>query len=658
MNPDRRPHAREQGSYRGAFAAEFASLLAIWIEFDRFSSARIEFDPGAPGHAERVERRPKLQQNFKDTETVYRLRLSLEGYMRADLLPTDPLSSGHLAVDGGDKLFSLLVVRDGETSSYPLPRTGRVLVGRAAHADVRIDHGSVSREHAALHLTDSLKIEDLGSANGTRVRDIPLDARVRVEIFPDDVIDLGTVLLVVQYRRLEQRLRRSCGFAFFELRVEEECERASVSDVPFAVARLEVDGGLGAHAVQLLLASELLQEDLITSSGAGRYELLWPGVSPADAEARLALVRQRLAQRNLRVSVQLSHWPRDGRSAAELLGRQPGAPRRERERERPSGLVVHDETMARTCKLLERVADSELRVILLGETGVGKELCAELVHALSPRADKRFLRLNCASLSESLLEAELFGYERAAFTGAVSDKPGLLESATGGTLLLDEVGDMPLATQVKLLRVIEAREVLRVGSRVPRPIDVRIISATHRDLSERITEGLFREDLFYRLNGISVIVPPLRERIDDIEPLARHFMARFAKSPRPLPSLSAAAVDALEAHYWPGNVRELRNLIERALVLCEGPAILPEHLQFDRASPSAPSLPGRSRDAAPGDLRREVQSLERGRIEAALTACQGNQRRAAEQLGLSRGALLRRLELLQIARPRKGTEKP
>jgi DNA-binding NtrC family response regulator len=579
--------------------------------------------------------------------------------MAVDLQPTDQLSWTQQPRVGGEKTFSLLVVRDGETSTYPLPASGTVLIGRSSQANVQIDHRSVSREHAALHLGEALRIEDLGSANGTRVRDTPLTPGTQVEIFPDDVIDLGAVLLVVQYRQLEQRLRRSCDHAFFELRVEEECERAASGDanVRFALVRLDVDGGLGTHAVQLLLASELAREDLISSSGPGKYEVMLTGVSRASAEKRAELLTQGLNQRALAVRSRFLHFPSDSQKASDFLGRQPELRGSASFRAARADVVVHDESMLRVHRLLERVADSELSVILLGETGVGKEQCAELVHELSPRTGKRFLRLNCASLSESLLESELFGYERGAFTGALTDKPGLLEAASGGSVFLDEVGDMPLATQVKLLRVLEAREVLRLGARAPRAIDIRLIAATHQDLNERITDGLFREDLYYRLNGISVIVPPLRERIDDIEPLARHFLARFAKKGRTPPTLSSDAVDVLEAHSWPGNVRELRNLMERALILCDGTQIEPPHLPLDRARAHCSARPVHAVVTRQGasTLRDEVKTLERGRIELALEECDGNQRRAAQKLGLSRGALLRRLEALQISRPRKGS---
>ena len=257
--------------------------------------------------------------------------------------------------------------------------------------------------------------------------------------------------------------------------------------------------------------------------------------------------------------------------------------------------IACDPASVRVFRLVERIADTALSVVFLGETGVGKEVCAERLHRLSPRANAPFVRLNCAALSETLLDSELFGHERGAFTGASADKVGLLESASGGTVFLDEIGDMPLATQVKLLRVLESKEVVRVGSVRPRRIDVRVVSATHRDLPELITEGRFREDLYYRLNGISVIVPPLRERVADISPLARHFAARFArKGTKPL-ELAEDAVAALEAQTWPGNVRELRNVVERAVALCDAPSSRAT-TSLPRRDPAGPRSAG-ARDA-------------------------------------------------------------
>jgi DNA-binding NtrC family response regulator len=311
------------------------------------------------------------------------------------------------------------------------------------------------------------------------------------------------------------------------------------------------------------------------------------------------------------------------------------------------GPIACDDAMVRVLRLLERVARGSLSVILLGETGVGKEVCAEYVHQASPRATGPLVRLNCGALPENLVDAELFGHERGAFTGAVSERSGLLEAASGGTLFLDEIGDMPLTTQVRLLRVLETREVTRIGSNKARPIDVRVIAATHRDLAELITAGRFREDLYYRLDGISVVIPPVRERPLDIEPLARHFVARSGPGGRKPPALSAASIAHLQSRAWPGNVRELRNVVERAAVLCDGARIEPEHL----ADPVAARLERADSDSSrPTGLREEVDTLERARILAAFEACAGNQRATARMLGISRGALLRRFERLGIAK--------
>jgi transcriptional regulator with PAS, ATPase and Fis domain len=243
------------------------------------------------------------------------------------------------------------------------------------------------------------------------------------------------------------------------------------------------------------------------------------------------------------------------------------------------------------------------------------------------------LRLHCAAISEPLLECELFGHERGAFTGALQPKPGLLETAEGGTVLLDEIGELPALIQVKLLRILEERSIRRVGGLQPRAIDVRFIAATNRDLEDAMARGAFRRDLYHRLDGISLRVPPLRERGDEIADMARGFIA-----PRPdgrVPALSDEALAAIVRHGWPGNVRELRNVIERATILCDGELIRPEHLRL--GEPAAPPA---------GDD-------ERARIVAALERSGGNQSRAAKLLGISRGTLLSRLDLYGIARPIK-----
>jgi transcriptional regulator with PAS, ATPase and Fis domain len=286
------------------------------------------------------------------------------------------------------------------------------------------------------------------------------------------------------------------------------------------------------------------------------------------------------------------------------------------------------------------VARGQISVLVLGETGVGKEILTRQIHQLSPRAAHPFLRLNCAALPESLIESELFGHEKGAFTGAVTTKPGLLETATGGTVFLDEIGELPLPIQAKLLRVIEDRVIFRVGSIRTRKIDVRFIAATNRDLEVEVDRGTFRRDLFFRLAGVVLRVPPLRERRSEIVAFAREFLSDATPSGAPVRALSTAAMLWLESQTWPGNLRELRNMIERAVLICDGPVIEVEHLD------PAVGVDIRSNRAkvAPDDRHRVVEALSRSA---------GNQSGAARSLGISRNTLIARLEKYGLARPRK-----
>jgi two-component system, NtrC family, response regulator AtoC len=329
--------------------------------------------------------------------------------------------------------------------------------------------------------------------------------------------------------------------------------------------------------------------------------------------------------------------------------------------------------------MVDHLAQSNITVIVRGETGAGKEVIAEEIHRRSARAQKPLVKLNCAALPETLLESELFGYERGAFTGANQAKEGLIEAADGGTLFLDEVGELTLATQAKLLRVVENREVLRLGSVRSTKVDIRLVAATHRDLEEMVATGAFRQDLYYRFAGVSVVVPPLRERVEEIPRLANEFVARFCReNKRPTVPISDGAMQQLKLYPWPGHVRELRNGIERAIVFCKGIAIAPEHLGLPertsrppmpaaRVSPSQPppQMPSYPMGPTPSasaatiafgstaNLPAEMADLEKERILAALAQCGGNQTQAAEMLGISRRTLLRRLDEYAVPRPRK-----
>ena len=357
--------------------------------------------------------------------------------------------------------------------------------------------------------------------------------------------------------------------------------------------------------------------------------------------------------------------PPSSRGAAAPLG---SADKRSEKRRRSP--VVEDPAMKALYKLAERVAcvPSPISVLILGETGTGKELLAETIHHASARAGRKFVGLNCAALSESLLESELFGYERGAFTGAQHAKPGLLEEAEGGTVFLDELGEMAPALQAKLLRVLETREVLRVGGRKARPIDVRFVAATNRDLEQEIAAGRFRSDLYYRLNVVTMHVPALRERTTELVSLANHFIrercAVFGWSRTP--ELSPEACAALGRYHWPGNVRELRNTVERALLELEPNAtqIGPEFLRPGTGSlapkPHSTPTPSPEADEArphsptpPRSFRAEVGDLERELVIETMARCGGNQTRAAKELGISRNTLIARLATFGVTRPRK-----
>jgi transcriptional regulator with PAS, ATPase and Fis domain len=331
-------------------------------------------------------------------------------------------------------------------------------------------------------------------------------------------------------------------------------------------------------------------------------------------------------------------------------------------------IFVADGRMRAVYDLIQRVAPTMVTVLIFGETGVGKELVAEAIHCASgARSARPLVRINCAALPGALVESELFGYERGAFTGAQVGKPGLLEGADRGTVFLDEIGELPLAAQAKLLRALEAREVTRVGALRARPLDVRFVAATNRDLCAEVARGSFRDDLYFRLNGVTITVPPLRERTADIEPLARHFVDEFCRQlERPRPALMPSALQRLRWHTWPGNVRELRNVVESAVLHAAGAGIEAHHLPPTLGSSALGAVLGASTSClgASGedtDAPRpwtDAQRAERHRIVDALAACNGNQTRAAEWLNMPRRTLVAKLSAYAIPRPRKPPADP
>jgi two-component system response regulator AtoC len=445
--------------------------------------------------------------------------------------------------------MKLVVVGQAVFASYALPAGKSLVIGRSESSDLRIDEPSISRKHARIAVGSAIHVEDLGSANGTRVRGERLSPGRPVEVAPGEAFHVGQVMVV-------------------------------------AVADKLPAPALGVRADQV----ETRRANVVTA-----------------------------------------------------------APRSTRPSSGPEVHVIEDPAMRSLYAMVARVAAGNINVLVLGETGVGKELVAETLHARSRRHAGPFVCLNCASLSEQLLEAELFGYERGAFTGAVQTKVGLLEAAHEGTVFLDEVGEMPLTLQAKLLRVIESGELLRVGAVKPRAIDVRFVAATNRDLEVSIREGIFRQDLYYRLGGAKLVIPPLRERRAEIEPLARGFAARaFRQQGRPgEPGFSPEAIHLLNTYVWPGNVRELRNFVERAVLLSDGPTLSPEHFPVAEMAAALP-LASIAPPSASGD-----GDDERARILQVLHECAGNQSRAAKVLGIARSTLVTRLDAYGVPRPRK-----
>lgn len=306
------------------------------------------------------------------------------------------------------------------------------------------------------------------------------------------------------------------------------------------------------------------------------------------------------------------------------------------------GVIAESARMLKLCRTVERVAPTDATVLLLGESGTGKEVFARAIHELGPRSSGRFIAINCAAIPENLLESELFGYEKGAFTGAARQTPGKIEYADKGTLFLDEIGDLPFGLQAKLLRFLQERIVERVGGRQEIAVDVRVVCATHQDLKAMIADGRFREDLYYRLSEISIFIPPLRERDGDVVLMARVFLERFAGQLRSrVKGFSRDALLAIERHAWPGNVRELENRVKRAVIMAEGQHITAEELELEEAAGDGEEMPL--------NLRQVREQAESEAIRRALAHTGGNIVQTAELLGISRPTLYDLIRKLDIA---------
>ncbi len=376
----------------------------------------------------------------------------------------------------------------------------------------------------------------------------------------------------------------------------------------------------GGSALVIVMSAYGGEDAAIAAMQEGAYDYLAKPFRPDEVvlTLRKAEERERLRQEVAGLKAQLATGPAE------------------------RGLIVESAAMRQALELVTRVAEHNTTVLITGESGTGKEVVARAIHRASPRAGKAFVGINCAAIPEALLESELFGHVRGAFTGASADKTGLFEAANGGTILLDEIGELPLGLQAKLLRVLQENEIRRVGDQKTRRVDARVLAATARDLEAEVRAGRFREDLFYRIHVVVIALPPLREREDDIAPLCRHFVARLAQRfGRPL-SLSDDAIAWLEQQPWPGNVRELENAIERAAVLSEK-AVL-DRADFSAVPPRHEVKRGSGDEAGDGTLKSVVEDAERRAIIDALKATDGNRRAAAQQLGVSLRTLFYKID--------------
>jgi DNA-binding NtrC family response regulator len=564
--------------------------------------------------------------------------------------------------------LQVVVIGNGTFATHPVPDGTPVTIGRSTRCHITVDEQSISRRHAILHLGNPTTIEDLGSVNGTVVRGARLAARRPTPIAVGELVGLGKVNIILQRRSRPERARRLCMHDYFEARLEEECARVKRSGDAFTLLRIHSDRRAPASFMEETLGELLRESDILGKYGPYEYEALLPDTPPDKADEAVRRIRAKLLERNLECRLSYACCPRDGRTAFELAGLVQAQAVAEKTAA-SSNIVVSDPQMQNLHRLIEQVAASNIGVLLLGETGVGKEVLARALHRASPRAAGPFMEINCAALTDSLLESELFGHEKGAFTNAVTAKPGLLEAAHGGTVFLDEIGDMPLGTQVKLLRVIEDSQLRRVGGLKSRTIDVRFVAATNADVENQVARGAFRQDLFFRLNGVTILIPPLRERLADLEPLAQAFISRTAPpGGGPPPVLTPEALELLRSYSWPGNVRELKNVVERAVFLCGGGLIRPEHLppalhSIGRSRTTTvptfrpgDTLPGSDDDPPPLGLaaRPRKGPEERQWIMQALERAGGNQTLAARILGISRRTLVNRLnDYKEVYRPRK-----
>jgi len=568
---------------------------------------------------------------------------------------------------GEEERLYFAVFEQERSSMFELPRNGRVTIGRSESAELHLEDSGASREHAELSLAEGeARLSDLDSRNGTFVNgERVVGARV---LMSGDAVSIGSTSLVYHTSVRQPPPRALLELEELRRTATEELERSLAYQRPLSVAVL---GGRIAKSDRWSIANAveraLRRVDRMAWGAAGQLYLLLPEAGPRQAESIARRVLTLARARGHTVRVGFASCPQEGRDVATLLasarsalaavheGQVGAAGRAFRTVEiGERSAVVADEAMLRLFELVRRLAAGHLPVLVTGETGTGKDLVAAAVHHFSARAAGPLVTVNCAALQETLIESELFGHEEGAFSGAVATKLGRMEAAHGGTVLLDEVGELAPSVQAKLLRALETGRFTRVGGVEERQVDVRLVAATNRDLRQASERGEFRMDLYYRLGAATVWIPPLRDRRREIPLLAQLFLAEAcAPAERPPMTISDGAMHRLMDHEWRGNVRELLHTMQYLATATRGTEVEDRHvadcLRMSEQGVAAPPIPAsptaepqheRPRaDASSSDepaipatfrpIKQEVRELERKRMQEALAAAHGNRTRAA-----------------------------
>ncbi|WP_394830094.1 sigma 54-interacting transcriptional regulator [Pendulispora rubella] len=559
-----------------------------------------------------------------------------------------------------------------------------LVLGRAPAEGLRIDDPTLSREHARFMLSNGrIHAEDLGSKNGTRC----FGRRVeRADLELGDEVVLGNVRVAVQALGIDGESLGIDGEHPFRQRLDQELTRARQFRRPCALLLVRIvasdsDAGTrgAGHTWLEALRGRIRPVDRVAVYGADAAHVLLPESGVDDATRIARAIAASPVNDAARFVIGVSVYPDAGTTAEALIEHARDAARRAaQDRDvvispgttrflETGGTISSDlvagREMRAVLETVARVASSRLPVVLHGETGTGKEVLARLIHEQGPRRDRRMVRVNCGAIPKDLVESMLFGHERGAFTGAVQQQKGVFEEANGGTVFLDEIGELPLGAQAVLLRVLETGSFARVGSNREMAVDVRIVAATHRDLEAMAESGAFRPDLYYRLGGVVIEIPPLRGRDEEIEPLVLRFLrgANTANG-RNVEGVDPDAMQLLRTYPWPGNVRELRNAIERAVVVAAGaligPEDLPERVRAPRAernsmptqhSSAPPITPPPVSDADP--IRGKVQDYEARILRDALEASGWNRAAAALCLAMPVRTLSYRMKVLGIKKP-------